>query len=188
MRRHAHTSPTLGLAFVALFVLLASCTSDQPTVDSPSVTPSVTVKACPGLDGVRCGSIHVPLYWSEGSDPATDLKVAFRTFDHTDDTSPALEPLVGFEGGPGYGSIDSASSYLAMMGSLHEHHDLIVMDQRGTGASGAIDCPALQRGVGTYQDLVAACARSLGDAADAYGSAAAADDLHAILQGLHIPQ
>ena len=200
MTRRTHASPTLGLALAGLLVFLASCTSDQPTVASPTatasatapsvaaVTPPVTVKACPGLDGVRCGSIHVPLYWSQGSDPATDLQVAFRIFDHTDDASPALEPLVGFEGGPGYGSIDSAASYLAMMGSLHEHHDLIVMDQRGTGASGAIDCPALQRGVGTYEDLVAACARSLGDAANAYGSAAAADDLHAILQGLHIPQ
>jgi pimeloyl-ACP methyl ester carboxylesterase len=144
------------------------------------------VKPCPGLDGVRCGAIRVPLDWSRGSDPPTDLKVAFRVFTHTDASDPALEPLVAFEGGPGYGSIGSASSYLAMMGPLRRRHDLIVMDQRGTGASGAIDCPALQRGVGEYVDLVADCADTLGDAANAYGSAAAADDLHAILQGLGI--
>ena len=62
------------------------------------------------------------------------------------------------------------------------------MDQRGTGASGAIDCPALQRGVGAFVNLVAACARTLGDAANAYGSAAAAEDLHAILRGLGVPK
>lgn len=187
-----------GAALLSWVCVLASCTSDTPTVQHTPVTsptgaqasadplPAVSVKACPGLDGVRCGTIHVPLYWSRGSDPATDLKVAFRVYGHTDPSGSAEEPLVAFEGGPGYGSIGSAESYLAMMGSLRRHHDLIVMDQRGTGASGAIDCPALQRGVGAYVDLVAECAKTLGDAANAYGSTAASDDLHAILQGLGV--
>jgi pimeloyl-ACP methyl ester carboxylesterase len=181
----------------ALLVLMAGCTSDTPTVarssgPSPATAgaplPPVSLKACPGLRRVRCGTIRVPRYWSQGVDPATDMKVAFRVYEHTDRSAPAREPLVAFEGGPGYPSIGSASSYLAMMGPLHRDHDLIVMDQRGTGASGAIDCPALQRGVGEFVDLVAACARTLGDTANAYGSAAASDDLHAILVGLGVPE
>lgn len=153
-----------------------------------SAPPSLRVHDCQDLRNVRCGAIEVPRYWSRPADPATDLTVKFRIYGHTDRSAVALEPLVGFEGGPGYGSIGSASSYLAMMGPLRARHDLIVMDQRGTGASGAIDCPALQRGVGVYVNLVAACARTLGAAANAYGSAAAADDLHAILRGLGIPK
>ena len=63
---------------------------------------------------------------------------------------PALEPIVGAEGGPGYPSIDSAESYLFMLGGLHRRHDLIVMDNRGTGRSGAINCKRLQAAKGVY--------------------------------------
>jgi pimeloyl-ACP methyl ester carboxylesterase len=176
-----------------LATLLASCTDAGPSNPSPAASgarpaSSLHVEACPGERAVRCGSIRVPLYWARSPDPATDLTVAFRIYGHTDRSKPPSEPIVAFEGGPGYGSIHSSSSYLFMLGPLHRRHDLIVMDQRGTGASGAIDCPALQRGAGNYVDLVAACARQLGDAANAYGSAAASDDLHAILQGLGIPE
>jgi pimeloyl-ACP methyl ester carboxylesterase len=123
----------------------------------------------------------VPIRWSRPDDSET-ITVRFRVIPHTG--SSAEEPIVAMEGGPGYGSIGSADSYRFMLGPLLRTHDLILMDQRGTGASGAIDCPALQRGAGDYVALSAACARSLGDAATAYGSAAAADDLAAILDGL----
>ncbi len=53
------------------------------------------------------------------------------------------------EGGPGYGSIGSAASYRMLFGPLLRTRDLILMDQRGTGGSEAIDCPALQQGVAT---------------------------------------
>jgi pimeloyl-ACP methyl ester carboxylesterase len=62
------------------------------------------------------------------------------------------------------------------------------MDQRGTGGSGAIDCPALQEGVGDYADAAGDCAESLAGAANAYGTAAAADDLAAILDALDVPR
>jgi len=95
---------------------------------------------------------------------------------------------VAFEGGPGYGSIGSASTYLFMLGKLHRRHDLIVMDQRGTGSSGAIDCPALQAGIPPYAAAAAACARRLGRAASAYGTGAVADDMAAILRKLRVPE
>ena len=146
---------------------------------------SPIVQRCPHAPTVLCGSIRVPLYWKRPSLGGT-LTVQFRVYPHTDDSQPALEPLVGIEGGPGYGAIGSASTYLFMMGDLHRRHDLIVMDQRGTGSSGAIDCPALQNGVGPYAKAAAKCARRLGVAAGAYGSAAVGDDLAAILAALHV--
>jgi pimeloyl-ACP methyl ester carboxylesterase len=134
---------------------------------------------------VECGSIVVPLYWSH---PAVGppLTVHFRIYHHTDSAAPAGEPLVAFEGGPGYPSIGSASTYLFMLGSLHRTHDLIVMDQRGTGTSDPIRCPDLQNGIGNYVQATAACARRLGVAANAFGTAAVADDLAAILRALGI--
>lgn len=92
------------------------------------------------------------------------------------------------EGGPGYGSIGSAASYRALFRPLLRTRDLILMDQRGTGASEAIDCPALQEGRGDYADAVTACSEQLGGDANTYGSAAAADDLAAILRGLEVDE
>ena len=158
--------------------------ASKPTAAVDRALPVPSVGRCRHKIGVRCGSIRVPLYWSRPE--MGSLTVRFKIFEHADDATPSLEPVVAFEGGPGYGSIGSAPSYLFMLGSLHRHHDLILMDQRGTGSSGAISCPELQRGIGNYVDAVAACARRLGPAANAYGSAAVADDLHAILRGLGV--
>ncbi|MGH9172475.1 MAG: alpha/beta hydrolase [Acidimicrobiales bacterium] len=136
-----------------------------------------------------CGAVRVPLYWSNPGGPK--LTVYFRVYPHTDRTAPALEPIVAMEGGPGYPSIGSASAYLFMIGSLHRRHDLIVMDNRGTGASGAVNCPQLQRYDGLVRpDAIAAtvrdCADRLGAAANAYGSDAVGDDLAYILKRLGV--
>ncbi|HEY6566122.1 MAG TPA: alpha/beta fold hydrolase, partial [Actinomycetota bacterium] len=104
----------------------------------------------------------------------------------SDPDAAAQEPIVAMEGGPGYGSIGSVGSYRILFGPLLQTRDLIVMDQRGTGGSEAIKCPDLQRGRGDYVDAVTACAEQLGANANTYGSAAAADDLAAILAGLGV--
>ena len=74
-----------------------------------------------------------------------------------------------------------------MLGPLRKRHALILMDYRGTGGSGAIDCPRLQAGLGNYVREVGRCARKLADRTDAYGTGAAADDLAAVLDRLKVP-
>jgi pimeloyl-ACP methyl ester carboxylesterase len=173
-------------------VTVASCTSSGSPADGPSPSPSATapgsdvrLRPCAGDVSRQCGEIDVPLYRSAPEDGT--LTVRFRVLRHTDPDSAPVEPIVAFEGGPGYGSIGSAGSYRYMLGPLLRAHDLILMDQRGTGGSGAIDCDRLQDGTGEYSTAAGECARMLGDAANAYGSAAAADDLAAILEALDIP-
>jgi pimeloyl-ACP methyl ester carboxylesterase len=143
-------------------------------------------RPCPDDRSVRCGSIAVPLLRGAPDDGGRKLRVQFRVYPRRDMSRPALEPIVAAEGGPGYGSIDSAGSYLFMLGPLRQRRDMIVMDNRGTGRSGAINCPRLQAGKGVYSREVGRCARRLGRAASAYGTGAAADDLAAILDRLRI--
>ena len=144
---------------------------------------SVVALTAPAADAA---SIRVPL---DRDHPGLGkITVRYAVVRHTDRSRPPLEPIVAFEGGPGYGSIGSASTYLFMLGKLHRRHDLIVMDQRGTGSSGAIDCPALQAGIPPYAAAAAACARRLGRTASAYGTGAVADDMAAILRKLHVPK
>jgi pimeloyl-ACP methyl ester carboxylesterase len=129
----------------------------------------------------------VPLVRGAPDGGGRTLRVHFRVYPRTQRERPALEPVVAAEGGPGYPTIDSAESYLFMLGPLRRRHDLIVMDNRGTGRSGAINCPRLQAGKGTYSREVGRCARRLGRTANAYGTGAAADDLAAVLDKLGVP-
>ena len=52
--------------------------------------------------------------------------------------------LVATEGGPGYPATGSRAEYLALFGPLRPRYDVLIMDNRGTGRSGAIDCKELQ--------------------------------------------
>ena len=148
-------------------------------------TAAGALPRCPGDARARCGAVSVPLHRSDPAGP--QLRVRFRVYPRTDRARPAGTPIVAAEGGPGYGTIDSAPDYRFMLGRLTRDHDLIVVDNRGTGRSGAIDCPRLQAGRGGYTRNVGRCARQLGPAADAYGTGAAADDLAAVLDRLAIP-
>jgi pimeloyl-ACP methyl ester carboxylesterase len=156
-----------------------------PSRAAEAAARSVHTRPCSAGHRLTCGSIRVPLFWSR-PEAGRSLTVHFRIYPHTDRSARGREPVVGFEGGPGYATIPSASTYRFMMGSFHAQHDLLVMDNRGTGLSNAIACRKLQKSEGPYVGQVDTCAEQLGDAAGAYGTAAVADDLHAILVGLEI--
>jgi pimeloyl-ACP methyl ester carboxylesterase len=143
------------------------------------------LKRCRGEPGARCGAIRVPVHRSDPTGPK--LTVRFRVYPRRDRSRPALKPIVAAEGGPGYSTIESASGYELMLRPLLARRDMIVMDNRGTGRSGAIDCPRLQNGRGNYVREVGRCGRKLGRASDAYGTGAAADDLAAVLDRLRVP-
>jgi pimeloyl-ACP methyl ester carboxylesterase len=180
---------------VALAVLLLAVIGFVPASTSAvselrdAAAASPIAHPCRGASQVLCGVVRVPLYWSRPG--GSKLTVHFRVYLRSDHAAPALEPVVAMEGGPGYPSIGSAGGYLFMIGSLRRRHDLIVMDNRGTGTSGAINCPRLQRydGLARPGDVAAAvhdCARRLGTAANAYGTDAVGDDLAYILKRLGV--
>jgi pimeloyl-ACP methyl ester carboxylesterase len=137
----------------------------------------------------RCGSIDV---WADPRFPGLGtITVGFVRFPRHDRDTPTQGTIVAVEGGPGYSTIGSRSWYKDLFRPLMEHRPLLLMDLRGTGRSGAIDCPELQTwrmGSHTmsWAAAEAACARQLGPLASRYGSAFAADDLATLLEGLHI--
>jgi pimeloyl-ACP methyl ester carboxylesterase len=112
-------------------------------------------------------SIHVEFY------PHTGARAAGPT-------------LVATEGGPGYPATLSRDDYLALFGPLRPERDVLLMDNRGTGLSGALDCRALQTAASWTVPGVAACGQSLGSRAALFGTAFASDDLAAILRLLRI--
>jgi pimeloyl-ACP methyl ester carboxylesterase len=128
-----------------------------------------------------CGRIERPL------DPTGAIggriSIYFEFYPHTA-AGPSAGTLVATEGGPGYPATESREDYLALFRPLRASRDFVLMDNRGTGKSGAIDCPLLQSAAQWTVDLVGSCGASLGDRAALYSTAYAADDLAAILERL----
>lgn len=130
-----------------------------------------------------CGRLERPLD-PEGHVPGT-ISIYFEYFPHSGD-APAAGVLVATEGGPGYPATESRDDYLALFEPLRATHDVLIMDNRGTGRSGAVDCEPLQHAATVTIADMGACGRSLGRAAPMYSSTLATDDLAAVLEALSI--
>jgi pimeloyl-ACP methyl ester carboxylesterase len=130
-----------------------------------------------------CGILARPLD-PRGAIPGT-IPIYFEYYPHSA-AGPAAGTLVATEGGPGYPATESRDDYLALFGPLRAGHDVLIMDNRGTGRSAAINCRQLQNAPQLTQANIGACGRALGRAAPLYGTAVATDDLAAVLDALGI--
>jgi pimeloyl-ACP methyl ester carboxylesterase len=144
---------------------------------------SLVLEACSQAPAY-CGRLDRPLD-PTGAIPGR-IAVYFEFYPHTA-AGKSRGMLVAAEGGPGYPATESRDDYLALFKPLLESHDLVLMDNRGTGKSGPIDCRELQTAETWTVETVAACGGSLGTRAALYSSAYAADDLAAILEALDAP-
>ena len=147
-----------------------------------------------------CGSLSVPLDHSVPKSPR--IRINYQWDPATEGA--AVGTVVPNEGGPGYPTIRSVSGYAAMYGSLLEHRNLLAVDLRGTGTSALLNCPALQdfsgpTGGARFQSVLASCAAALNhrwwgadgkwiQASGLFTSAAAAEDMAAVIRALRIPK
>jgi pimeloyl-ACP methyl ester carboxylesterase len=173
----------LRICLVALFALPLA--GPAHAASRPAATIQVgayTLYRCSEVDAY-CGELDRPL--DPSGEVAGRISIHIEFYPHTGvrATGP---PLVATEGGPGYPATLSRDDYLALFGPLRAGRDVLLMDNRGTGLSGAIDCRGLQTAARWTVDEVAACGRSLGPRAPLYGTAFAGDDLAGILQALGI--
>ncbi len=134
-----------------------------------------------GQHGALCGRLARPLD-TTGAVPGS-LAIAFEWYPARG-PGPRRGTLVAAEGGPGYPTTGSRDDYLALYAPLLADHDLVLMDNRGTGGSGALDCPPLRPPAPLSIETIGACGDWLGLRAPLYGTAAATDDLEAILAAL----
>jgi pimeloyl-ACP methyl ester carboxylesterase len=132
---------------------------------------------CP--DGVRCGAVTVPL---DRADPAAGtIDVAYALVPRTDTSRPALGTIVPNPGGPGQSTTASAGLYVNALAPLRKRRDLLLIDPRGTGQSGALGCSGLagQDPLALdYAGLIRVCATD--PRGRFYGSADVADDIDAV--------
>lgn len=148
-----------------------------------SATRAAVTDECPrsAYPGAVCGHVDVPL---DRSDPSSGtVSIAFELYVHSD-PGPATSAILVNPGGPGGGTIVWRGGAFYLFGPLLADHDLLLVDDRGRGYSDVIDCPELQYAVGTIAEQVQACAETLGDDVDRYGTGDVAMDTDAVREAL----
>ena len=183
-RRSAPAARLIACGTLALLSSAALAHVDPWPADAhPALlVGSLELRPCLGAPAY-CGDLERPLD-PTGAIPGR-ISVHFEYYPHSGPEK-ALETLVATEGGPGYPATLSRDDYLSLFGPLRRRHDVLLMDNRGTGRSGAVDCHELQTAPKWTVELMAACGESLSNRASLYSTAYAADDLAAILEALGI--
>ncbi len=102
---------------------------------------------------------------------------------------PAPDPLFFIAGGPGESAVDGFFNTRGAFAAVLKHRDVVLVDQRGTGKSNALDCPQTGSGLGrpTAAQRTArlkACLKQLDGDPRYYTTSAAIADLDAVRKAL----
>ena len=156
----------------ALAILLAAATTSQA---------KLPLRACV-VQGVpaKCGTLLVP----ENRDTGVGLRIGLRVVVVPARVKPARPDAFAYlAGGPGGAATEQTAVVNSIWSGVHERHDIVLVDQRGTGGSHPLACPPPE-GNEDVGVMIRACLASLNGDPTQYGTAAAADDLDAVRAAL----
>jgi pimeloyl-ACP methyl ester carboxylesterase len=156
-------------------IALAALLSAIAALSLPSAASALDWRKCRGLEGPRCATLRVPLDRTGGLAGQVPLKLARIP------ARAAKPTLVYLSGGPGGAGIEEMLSVMPLAPRLLDRYRVVGFDQRGTGGSGLLRCPALERDIRLRSvSAGAACARKLGEARKHYTTPDSVADLEAI--------
>jgi pimeloyl-ACP methyl ester carboxylesterase len=125
--------------------------------------------------GYQCSVVDVPLDRT-GAIPGTIGLSATRV---VATNNPSHTAVVGLAGGPGQAALPVTALFAQALAPALANRDLLVFDQRGTGASGPLSCPrAMKSRVGA--GAVSACAAEIGPARGSFTTADSVEDIEAL--------
>lgn len=150
-------------------------------VSAPSKSSNVISVPCPEPTASLCGYVPVPL--DRAHPKGTQIQIYFELYPHTA-AGPAQSAILVNGGGPGISTTDFRDAYQFVLANNLDVHDLLLIDDRGRGLSGAIDCEELQHGTVPFAPSEIDCAAQLGDAASRYGTGDIAEDTEAVRAAL----
>ncbi len=181
------------LATISLSALLLAVQSPNavPTSSVNNPVPVFVERPCQKerlREVARCGSVTVPEDRGIVGGRTIKLNVVILppTSPHSD-----LPPQYDLEGGPGLAVTPSADFYLSDGAAYRARREIVLVDQRGTGASNPLSCKALDVLEGSLEPMlpptaVDQCRAQVSGHANPvfYGTRAAVEDLDAVRSAL----
>ncbi len=112
-----------------------------------------------GKHGIRntlsgyCTQFSVPENHADNNGRHIKLKVAIIK---SDSATPDADMVVFLDGGPGGSAINDYPAVNDAFAPLRKRHYVLLVDQRGTGGSNSLDCPAVEAATKSLLDKLAA--------------------------------
>ncbi len=168
-RASARLPVAIASAALALLALPAAGHADSP------------FKPCYHGAPIDCAIVRVPLDRTGRVTGTVPLHAIRLPAEHGTPPGQPRSAVIGLAGGPGQAALPLLEDFYLTIEPALRTRDLIVLDQRGTGLSGVLRCPSLDRPpVGNPLQAIPACAAQIGAARSFYTSWDSADDIDAI--------
>jgi pimeloyl-ACP methyl ester carboxylesterase len=168
------------LTVQALIVALVAASGCLTTV--PGATADATPiawKTCGGSTDLACGHLNVSL--DPSGTTAGTITLALRR--HRSPVGESSDAVIALAGGPGQSAIPFTSQFVEVLGPIAATRDVIAFDQRGTGFSHPLSCPAFEHLTGAALPIaIAICAGQIGPTRGLYTTADTVADIEAIRQ------
>ena len=121
----------IRFAMVALILVLQAAS----TIRQPLVLKDCEVQGFKGK--AKCGTLEV--YEDRAARKGRKINLNIVVLPATGDKREP-DPIFYFAGGPGSAATEEAAGAAQVYAKIHEHRDLVFVDQRGTGASNPLNC------------------------------------------------
>jgi pimeloyl-ACP methyl ester carboxylesterase len=143
---------------------------------------ALTSTPCSDNHRFSCSTLTVPLDRGGAVAGTVTLKVERLQAVAT----PSQSAVVALAGGPGQAAIPLASDTATAIAPALGGRDLVMFDQRGTGASGPLACRALEGegGIATIGEAFERCALQIGAARGSYTTVESVGDIEALRQAM----
>jgi pimeloyl-ACP methyl ester carboxylesterase len=160
---------------------------------APASASARPLEPCERDSIVHCGSIDVPLDRSGRVPGDVPLYVEHAQVTTTTSRRHRDQPngaIFALAGGPGQPATQFTTDFLfafsILGGDPDVPRDVVTFDQRGTGESGLLRCPDLEKVVllSRFPEAAERCATRLGDRRGLYTTSASVDDLEAVRQAI----
>ena len=149
---------------------------------APAEAAGLAFTPCASAAAFSCASLPVPLDRTGALPGIISLSLERKLAAAT----PTRSAVVGLAGGPGQAALPLGEFIAQAIAPALTTRDLLVFDQRGTGASDPLTCSALGAGAsesaGAPGELVTRCARELGPARGNFTTTESVQDIEALRQ------
>ncbi|MEO6969204.1 MAG: alpha/beta fold hydrolase [Rhodanobacteraceae bacterium] len=207
-------APSAPMSVVAANAALPDAGAEAPPLQPPAPTAtrpqsvlklgSLTLRPCElkqldssAITAAYCAPFQVPENRADPHSRRINLKLALVK---SEAQAANRDLVVYLAGGPGESATQTYPQIAAALAPLRQHHDILLLDQRGTGDSHPLSCPRAQAAMtqvdnGAFdpqktRDAVTACLAEVEKTSDPrfYTTAAAVADMEAVRRALGSPQ